>query len=90
MALSQAPRLAFDFNPLNLQDPENESVQTWRELLSEPENSPWHGLLLKKSSLEAERAAREFAALALVDDVIWLKADIPPPERLPPVMRLFD
>ena len=87
MALSQAPRLAFDFNSLNLQDPENESVQTWRELLSEPENSPWHGLLLKKSSLEAER---EFAALALVDDVIWLKADIPPPERPPPVMRLFD
>ena len=58
--------------------PENESVQTW------------HGLLLKKSRLEAERAAREFAALALVDDVIWLKADIPPPERSPPVMRRFD
>ena len=36
------------------------------------------------------RAAREFAALALVDDVIWLKTDIPPPERQPPVMRLFD
>ena len=70
--------------------PENESVQTWRDLLSEPENSPWHGLLLKKSRLEAERAVREFAALALVDDVIWLKADIPPPERSPPVMRRFD
>ena len=65
-------------------------MQTWRDLLSEPENSPWHGLLLKKSRLEAERAVREFAALALVDDVIWLKADIPAPERLPPVMRLFD
>ena len=70
MALSQAPRLAFDFNPLNLQDSENESVQTWRALLSEPENSPRQGLLLKKSRFEAERAAREFAALALVDDVI--------------------
>ena len=92
-ALSQAPRLAFDFNPLNLQDPENESVQTWRELLSEPENSPWHGLLLKKSRLEAERAARAFAALKGVDEVIWLPDLIPAnqPEKLSLIddMNLF-
>lgn len=92
-ALSQAPRLAFDFNPLNLQDPENESVQTWRDLLSEPENSPWHGLLLKKSRLEAERAARAFAALAGVDAVIWLPDLIPAnqPEKLSLIddMNLF-
>ena len=87
-ALSQAHRLEFDFNPLNLQDPENESVQTWRELLSEPDNSPWHGLLLKRSSPEAARAAREFAALAVVDDVIWLPDLIP--ENQPEKLLLID
>ena len=76
-ALSQIHRLNFDFNPLNLQDPENESVQTYRDLLSEPDNSPWHGLLLKKSIPEAKRAKEEFAALELVDDVIWLPDLIP-------------
>jgi uncharacterized protein len=78
--LSQFDKLSFDINTLNLQDPENESVQTYRDLISEKDTSPWSGILLKKNQIEAENSINELKNLSLVDDVIWYK-DLKPKDQ---------
>ncbi|RKZ43353.1 MAG: hopanoid biosynthesis-associated RND transporter HpnN, partial [Gammaproteobacteria bacterium] len=35
------PRVEFDHNTLNLQNPENDSVKTYMDLLADSESSPW-------------------------------------------------
>ena len=37
------PGLRFDPNILNLQNPENESVQTYQDLLESSDTTPWNG-----------------------------------------------
>lgn len=73
----QYNRISFDTNTLNLQDPENESVQTYRDLLKDSKTSPWSGVLLKQDIDEVEKAKQEIELLDLVDKVIWLNDFIP-------------
>lgn len=73
----QYNRISFDTNTLNLQDPENESVQTYRDLLKDSKTSPWSGVLLKQDLDNVEKAKQEMESLALVDKVVWLNDFIP-------------
>ncbi len=73
----QYGKISFDSNTLNLQDPENESVQTYRDLLRDSKSSPWSGNLLIKGNAEAQLAKQELESLSLVDKVVWLDDFIP-------------
>ncbi len=75
--LSQYDHINFDFNTLNLQDPKNESVQTYRDLLSDSDTAPWHGILLKKSRATALQTKHAFEKLNTVGKVVWLEDLLP-------------
>ena len=71
------PKVEFDHNTLNLQNPENESVKTYMDLLAESESSPWTTEILVDNKQEAETLELELKKLPLVDDVTWLDKFIP-------------
>ncbi len=75
--VSQLYRVSFDTNTLNLQDPENESVQTYRDLLKDSDSSPWTSILLKEKRSDAVAAIKEIEQLDLVDKVIWYEDLLP-------------
>jgi len=75
--ISQLYRISFDINTLNLQDPENESVQTYRDLLKDSDSSPWSSILLKESRSETIATVKEIEQLDLVDKVIWYEDLLP-------------
>ena len=70
-------QISFDTNTLNLQDPNNESVQTYRDLLKDSKTSPWSGVLLEQDLDRAEKAKLELESLTLVDKVLWLNDFVP-------------
>ncbi len=71
------PEIKFDHNTLNLQNPENESVKTYMDLLADSESSPWTTEILVNNETEAQQLASQLKSLPLVDDVIWLNKFIP-------------
>ncbi len=71
------PKVKFDHNTLNLQNPENESVKTYMELLAESESSPWIAKILVDNADEAMLLEEKLKTLSLVDDVTWLHKFIP-------------
>lgn len=71
----------FDHNPLNLQDPSSESVQTFRELLKDGGNSPWSLAVLAPSESEAEALKARLALLPSVDSVVTLRDFIPEDQK---------
>tara|TARA_R110002072_G_scaffold121618_1_gene255677 strand:- start:59826 stop:62456 length:2631 start_codon:yes stop_codon:yes gene_type:complete len=73
----QFNEISFDTNTLNLQDPENESVQTYRDLLKDSKTSPWSGVLLKKNTTDIQSTKINIESLALVDHVVSLNNFIP-------------
>ncbi|MDQ3563090.1 MAG: MMPL family transporter [Pseudomonadota bacterium] len=79
------PASSFDDNPLNLQDPANESVQTFKELLATSERSPWSLVVLEKSLAAARATKARMQALPSVDDVITIESFVPEDqsEKLP-------
>ncbi|MFP3943302.1 MAG: MMPL family transporter [Alphaproteobacteria bacterium] len=60
------PRAQFDFNPLNLQDPDKEAVSTYRALAEDPSTSPYKIQVLAES---LERANEIKAKLKELDEV---------------------
>ncbi len=71
MTLAALNQIDFDSNTLNLQDPENESVQTYQDLLADSATSPWFVVLLTRDRAEAEDYIRQIKALDSVDRVVW-------------------
>ena len=66
-----------DFNPLNLRDPNTESVKTFKLLLQSEETSPMTLASLAHSEAEADELASKFEQLPTVDKVMSLKDLIP-------------
>ncbi|HEX8948693.1 MAG TPA: MMPL family transporter, partial [Dissulfurispiraceae bacterium] len=54
-----APRLRFDYNPLNLYDPRSESVIAIRELFKGAESMPWTSSVLVRGAKEAKVKAEK-------------------------------
>ncbi len=75
--MTQLHKVSFDINTLNLQDPENESVQTYRDLLKDSDSSPWSSILLKQDKSEAKAAIKKIKKLDLVDSVVWFDDLLP-------------
>jgi len=75
--ITQLHKISFDVNTLNLQDPENESVQTYRDLLKDSDPSPWNAVLLKQNKNDILPAIKQIEQLELVDEVIWFEDLLP-------------
>lgn len=70
-------KLTFDSNPINLRDPNSESVSTIKELLAAKNDSPFSLTGLANSLEEANSKADRFAKLPSVHDVITLSSFVP-------------
>lgn len=67
----------FDINPLNLRDPNSESVATFRELLKTKDTSPMTLTVLAKSKDEALATAQRLSQLESVENAITIYDYIP-------------
>ena len=76
-ALVVASQLRFDFDPLNLKDPQTESVQTLFDIMSDPNASPYTIQILAPSLEAAVAKADELSKLPEVRQVLTLQSFLP-------------
>jgi len=76
-AVAVAPGVRFDFDPLNLKDPETESVSTMLELLAEEPRSGYAISVLATDLNEARRIAERAGGLESVDSTLTLATFVP-------------
>ena len=72
-----AMHIHFDYNTLNLQNPNDEAVKTFHSLIEDPDTSPWIGIILAKNRNDAQVTIKKLEALPVVDKVVWLDDLIP-------------
>lgn len=79
------PRAAFDFNPINLKDGTTESVATFRDLLSDPDTTPYTIEVLAANLDAARDLAARLEKLPMVDKTVYLASYVPDgqDEKLP-------
>ena len=70
-------RIEFDPNTLNIQDPDNESVKTFQDLLADKNTSPWIGIVLANGREDAIQMKDKLERLPLVDKTVWMEDFIP-------------
>jgi len=70
------PRLRFDFDPINLENPKSESVQTLFDLMKSPDTTPYT-LDITTGAAAAAEQARRLGALPQVSQVVWIGSFIP-------------
>jgi len=75
--LALLTQVRFDFNPLNLRDPNSESVATFKELLETKTSSPMTLTVLAESAEEARVKARQLKELKSVEDALTVFDFIP-------------
>ncbi|CAL1239336.1 MMPL family transporter [Candidatus Methylocalor cossyra] len=71
------PGVTVDFNPLNLRDPDTESVKTFKYLLQSEDTSPMTLAALAQSEAEARDKIQRFQELPTVDRVMSVLQLIP-------------
>ncbi|WP_258364537.1 hypothetical protein [Nitrosomonas sp. Nm84] len=71
------PQVRFDYNLLNMQDQQGNAVQAFRELLAEPDHSPWHIVVLADNLKETERLAQRLTELPEVNKVVTILDFVP-------------
>jgi uncharacterized protein len=71
------PYLDFDFNPLNLKDPNAESVITFHRLKADPETSPHVIDILAPSLEQADAIAADLAPLRPVGETVTIESFVP-------------
>src|SRR5258705_7781042 len=69
--------LQFDFNPVDLQNPNSPSVVTYRELQNDPETSGNDAAILAPSLAKAAEATKHLTALTEVSRTLTLNTLIP-------------
>ncbi len=87
-SLFALPHARFDFDPLNLKDPEAESVVVLRALMADEGISPYTLCVLVPDLAAAERLAEEIDRLPGVDDAITLASFVP--EDQPDKFEIID
>lgn len=70
-------QVRFDFNPLNLRDPESESLSTFRELLQTKRTSPLTLTVLTDNKEKALAIAQKLTALQSVENAITIFDFVP-------------
>jgi hopanoid biosynthesis associated RND transporter like protein HpnN len=76
-AIFLIPKLYFDYNPLNLYDPDSEPVLTIKELFKNEMTSPWTISILAKNANKAEEMAIRLKGLHEVKEAITIDSFIP-------------
>ncbi|MCH9699312.1 MAG: MMPL family transporter, partial [Gammaproteobacteria bacterium] len=76
-AIGFLTRVSFDFNPLNLRDPNSESVSTFKVLLKSRVNSPMTLTVLASSKTDALNRAQQLKQLKSVENAITIFDFIP-------------
>jgi len=76
-AVALLPQLKFDYNLLNMQDPNGKAVNTFKELLSEVENSPWYVAVLADNRKETDLLVEDLAKLQEVKKVVTIFDFVP-------------
>lgn len=71
------PGVAFDINPINLQDPDAESVRTLRRLMDEGSRALWAAATIAPDRDAADALAVRFESLATVDYTVSLGDYVP-------------
>jgi hopanoid biosynthesis associated RND transporter like protein HpnN len=75
--LALMPLVSFDFDPLNLKNPNSESVATAHELMADPMTSPYTAEILATSSSDAEAVAEALSQLPEVAQAVTAASFIP-------------
>ena len=76
-AAYQAVNVEIDTNPLNLQNPDTEAVETYEALAANPETSPYALNVVASDMAAAGELAPRLAALEGVAGVVWAGTFIP-------------
>lgn len=76
-ALVLAAQIRFDFDPLNLKNPETESVSTMLAIMEDPDASPYTIEILAPDLEKAQTLATKLEALPEVDHAITLASFVP-------------
>jgi len=76
-ALILAPGLRFDFNPLNLRDPDTESVATALEIMADVRHTPYTVEILAESPESALQLGRELSELPEVSHALTVNTFVP-------------
>jgi hopanoid biosynthesis associated RND transporter like protein HpnN len=82
------PRLKFDFNPVDLESPRSESVQTLFDLMASPDTSPYSIEFLAEPKAAVD-AGRRLGALPEVSRVLSLESFVPQ-DQAPKLEALAD
>ncbi|SET38578.1 hypothetical protein SAMN05216326_12412 [Nitrosomonas marina] len=77
LSIFALPQIKFDYNLLNLNDPRAESVETFRELLENSDDSPWHIIALADNRDETVRLVQQLSGLQEVDKAVTLLDFVP-------------
>jgi hopanoid biosynthesis associated RND transporter like protein HpnN len=76
-SLALLPHIAFDFDPLNLKNPNTESVSTARDLMKDPMTTPYTAEVLAPTLPDAEALAERLGKLPEVSQVVTAASFIP-------------
>lgn len=74
-------RLPFDFNPLNLQNPEEEAVATLFDLMASPSTTPYTAEVLRPSIPEAAKLAEQLEKLPEVAQAVSIASYVPDQQK---------
>jgi hopanoid biosynthesis associated RND transporter like protein HpnN len=77
VAIGLLTQVRFDFNPLNLRNPDSESVSTFRELLKTKTSSPMTLTVLADDGEEAKSVAQRLEKLKTVEEAVTIFDFIP-------------
>lgn len=76
-SLAVAPRLAFDSDPLDTQNPNTEAMRTLRELMNQPLSNPYSIDIVAPNVNEAEVVAAKLRTLPVVSRALTLRSFVP-------------
>jgi hopanoid biosynthesis associated RND transporter like protein HpnN len=77
VATALLPLVRFDFDPLNLKNPESQSMTTLQALAADPDWTPYAINVLARSPVDAQTLSLRLAALPEVSRVVSLLSFIP-------------
>jgi hypothetical protein len=77
LSFTAVPYVRFDDNPLNLRDPESESVSTFRDLMSDGNTSPWTLSVMSRDLQEARALRPRLERLSEVGRVSYVETLVP-------------
>ncbi len=80
-SLALVPRLAFDSNPLDTQNPDTEAMRTLRDLMNRPLTNPYGIDILAPNLATAQALAAKLKSLPDVSHVVTLSSFVPQEQK---------